>query len=352
MPDPILEARQEQANGPAGNSTQIVGGSVVLPPGLPGLATHRAAALREEAGSHWVRVDTVAAVCGVREATLDLWLAEARLARVTDAQDRLTTLHERSIALARAGEVAGYDRDRLALTVERHRVVVDRQKRDRAEAVAALRGWLVDAPQSVTLLPMAELPALEQAVSDAVAGDPMLQALRQEQEAARVSLSAARRGAVPDLTISGGARWDAMPDGSERTPGYEVGVAVSLPVFDRNQVAVRGAMADLAELDARVARREAEVRAAVELSWAQAESLGPAIEGTSTDTVWDGARRRYGRGESSVDELLTVAADVEETELARLAGVEMRRRARLGLACTVGTFPEDSIQTLIEETLR
>ena len=51
MPDPILEARQEQANGPAGNSTQIVGGSVVLPPGLPGLATHRAAALREEAGA-------------------------------------------------------------------------------------------------------------------------------------------------------------------------------------------------------------------------------------------------------------------------------------------------------------
>ena len=114
---------------------------------------------------------------------------------------------------------------------------------------------------------------------------------------------------------------------------------------------MRQAQAHVAELDAQVAQREAAVRAAVEQSWSQAHGLGPLRDGVSTDTVWQGARRRYARGEASVDELLTVADDVEQTELARLSGVAMRRRTRLALACTVGTFPEAPIQTLIEETL-
>ena len=97
---------------------------------------------------------------------------------------------------------------------------------------------------------------------------------------------------------------------------------------------------------------EAELRATVEAAWRQVNVLGPMPPAPGGETTWEGARARYAGGEASVDELLTVATDVEQAELAQIEGAGLRRRARLELSCASGAFPEPEFQSLLEETLR
>ncbi len=204
----------------------------------------------------------------------------------------------------------------------------------------------------VALLALPDAGARAAAVEAAAASDPVLRALAREREAAERGLVAARRAALPEVLLSGGARWDALPDGSARTPGYELGAGLSLPVFDRNQVAVGARRAELAALDARQVEREASVRAAAESAWQRAASLGPIAPPLATEGLWQGAVDRYTAGESSIDALLAATADIEAAELASQQGAALRRSANLDLSCTIGVFPEPAIQAILEEHAR
>jgi len=90
LDNPVFEARHEQANGPAGASTDSVGGTVVL--GLGGGAEARAARLRGQAAGDWTRSEVVDAICTVRRDTLDAWLAAERSRAARLAQERLQTV--------------------------------------------------------------------------------------------------------------------------------------------------------------------------------------------------------------------------------------------------------------------
>lgn len=352
LPNPTVEGRREQANGPAGASTDVFGGTLTLDLGAAGLAERRAAALRGEASEARHEAHAVDAICAVRASALDLWLAGQRVEVVARTHERLSEVADSLDAMATVGEVAGYDRDRAALAVAAHAVVLDAGAGELLGAQSGLSALVGRPVVEVTLAPLTPLEALQGSVADALVADPELAALRREREAAARAMSAARRAAMPDLVLSGGGRWDAMPDGSERTPGYEIGAGLELPLFDRNQAAVAEAKAELAMLDAQLAQREAEVTARVEAAWRQLERLGPIPERASGATIWDGALDRYTGGESSIDELLTVAGDVEAAGLASLEAATLRRRARLELSCAVGAFPEPELQALLEESLR
>jgi outer membrane protein TolC len=350
LDNPVLEARHEQANGLAGASTDFVGGTLGF--GLGGGAEARAARLRGQAADAWLRADVVAAICTVRRDALELWRTGQRAAAAARAQGRLRAVLDRLGALAEAGEAAGYDRDRMALAVATHQHTADSATVERVAAHAALSAQVSAPVTGVALSPLAPPPDRVAALDTARSSDPILEALRLEREAAERAWVAARRAALPELTLSGGARWDAMPDGSERTPGFEVGAGLSLPAFDRNRSQVATRNAAVAELDARIAAREAALVATVAAAWEQAALVGPPPVLPSTESVWRGALDRYAAGEATIDELLTVAADLEAAEAGAAAGEALRRSAGLDLSCTVGAFPEPAIQDLLEEHAR
>mgnify|MGYP002631765616 CR=1 FL=1 len=350
LENPVLEARRERANGPAGAATDVLGASVQL--GLGGHAEAEAARYRGHAAGAWLRAGEVQAICAIREGALSLWLATERAQVAATAQQRLDTVLGLVDRLAQAGEIARHERDFLGLTVAAHRHQVDAtqgQLLSSRSAVSAHAGVLVD---GVQLLPLAPVGAGDAVVAEGLLADPTLIALRHERVAAEHALVAARRAGLPDLTVSVGARWDAFPDGSSRTPGLDLGTGLSMPVFDRNQVDVGARRAALAALDARIAHHESALRGAISAAWQRASALGPIPEAVATATFWTGALDRFSAGESTIDDLLAAATDLEAVEMGVLDGADLRRSARLELSCATGAFPEPELRALFEEPNR
>ena len=138
LPDPSVGVRHEQANGPAGASTDIVAGSLTLEGmGLERVFATGAAGLRHRAGPHWEEARRLAFVCSLRGEVTDLHAALASASASREGQARLDGLYATLEGLADAGEAAGYDRDLAALArAEHHLFHVD------AEAAAtALQAW-------------------------------------------------------------------------------------------------------------------------------------------------------------------------------------------------------------------
>lgn len=363
LEDPVLEVRHEAARGPAGATTDAVGGSLVL--GLGGLAEAQAARLRARAAGAWQRAAVVEAVCETRRGALDLWLAVERARAAGAAQERLERLLASVQSQVAAGEAAAHDGARLALAVAAHRQERHAAVASAGEARAALSALAGQPVSQVALLPLSPPAAAsgvgpagqgsaaeEALVQEALAADPVLVALREERDAAARSLGAARLAALPEVALSAGARWDGLPDGTGRTPGYEVGAGLSLPLFDRNQVEIAARRAELARLEAALVERQASVEAMVQAAWWQVDALGTPPPAVDAEATWQGSLRRHAAGETDLEELLAVAADVEAALRATAEGDALRRGARLALSCAVGAFPEPEIQALLEEHTR
>ena len=349
LPNPELEARHEAARGPAGATTDAIGGAVSLDLGFSALAERAAAGLRGDAGERWQRAATVSAACELRGAALAHWSASEQSAVAGSAQARLDDLTDALGSLAEAGEVSAYTRDRAALTASAHRAAAAASLGEALRSQAQLSGLLGGAVDSVQLAPIGPLPALEDAVEGALSEHPALAALRLERDAAARSEAASRRAAAPDLRVSAGARWDAPVDG-EASPGYEIGGALELPLFDWSRADVRASVADSAAIEARIARAEAAALSAVEGAWRRADALGAAGEGPlDPEAIWRAARTRYVGGEASLDELLQVAQDVESALLAHIEAERLLRAAHLDLDCAVGRFHAPGLQSVLED---
>lgn len=350
LSNPELTGRHEQLSGGTGGSTDAVGGALRLDLGFSALASREAADLRSQARPGRTRLAVLEIVCAVRADALDQWLAQEQLGAMEAAAGRLESLERTLGRLAEAGEASRYDRDRLALARLSAGVERDGHRVEAARASAALAAWTGAPVEGLTLAPAATLDA--GAVERALAADPALTALRLEQEAAGSALGAARRSSLPDLVVEGGARWDSPGAGGAGSPGFEIGGALELPIFDGNRGGQAQARAELAEAEAAVLRREAELRARVGAARRTAEALGAGPSPLNAEAVWVGATARYAQGEASIDELLEAARDVADASAAMAVGEAMRRRAALDLSCAVGAFPEPEIQSLYEEFAR
>ena len=352
LPNPELEARHEAARGPAGATTDAVGGTVSLDLGFSALAERAAAGLRGDAGERWRRAATVAAACELRGVALAHWSAAEQAAVAGAAQARLDELTDSLGELAEAGEVSAYTRDRAALTASAHRAAAAASLGEALQSQAQLSGLLgaeAEAVKLVQLAPIGPLPVLEDAIEGALSEHPALAALRLERDAAARSEAASRRAAAPDLRVSAGARWDAPVDG-EASPGYEIGGALELPLFDWSRADVRASVADSAAMEARIARAEAAARSAVEGTWRRADGLGAAGEGLlDPEAIWRAAHTRYVGGEASLAELLQVAQDVEAALLANIEAERLLRAAHLDLDCAVGRFHAPGLQSTLED---
>lgn len=347
--NPVLDLRHEQANGPAGSSTDVVGAAWTLGLGLPVLAEQTAAHRREAAAwstAHARRLDTI---CAVREAALEAWRASAQATLATEAHGRLEGVAKTIVALSEVGELSQHEGARATLAVAAHRSGRDQAVADARDAVALVEAWTGQrlAPGGVSLLPPAPLPGQDEAVALAVETAPGLVALRAARAAVEAEQAAARRAALPDLTVAGGARWDAMPDGSARTPGFELGAALELPVFDRNQTVRDSLAARLAALDAALARERASIEARVRADWTTAATAPQLPPATPDNALWQSAVDRTLAGEESLEALLGLARDLESAATAQLDADARRRAAHLSLSCALGAFPQPELQALL-----
>ena len=175
---------------------------------------------------------------------------------------------------------------------------------------------LLVAPDSVggTLLlpadPLAAIVSVERALElDAALAAAVeradVRAAAAEAEAARASLSLAQRERVPDVTLSGGYKYQA--DGFQ---GAVIGVSLPLPLWNRNQGAIAEAEASIAAAEAReelVRRRaESEIRRAWDVLRSLQErtrTLGETLLPESAGLL-ETARVSYAEGEMSLVELL------------------------------------------------
>lgn len=353
LESPTLDARREEAKGDFGATTTAIGASVTVDLGLSPLVHTRAGRLRGNAGDHRRRAAALASVCGVRADAADLWAANLSASVSQSAQERLDALLETLVALAEAGEASGYDRDRTALAVTTHQTQVG----DRVGAAEALRARLSalaggEPVFDVALDGVPETPELDRSIAE-LPSHPALQSLALEADATKADRDAARLDQIPDLTLSGGSRWDAAPTGGPASQGFEVGGSVQIPWMNGSRGEARQQTADHAVAEARLARARAELEAAIRGAHRRVEALAvsPALA-SDPEGVWTAAMDRYAAGETSLDDLLQVADAVEASRLAAVERERLQRRARLDLSCAIGQFPEPAIQSALEEATR
>jgi len=353
LPNPELEYRHDEARGPAGARTDAIGAAFTFDLGFVGAVEAQAARLRGDAVGSQMRRDLVGAVCSLRREVTALWAAQRRVQVVETGHARLHELTSVFEAMAALGEVSGYDLDRAALADTSHQVEMASAAGDVAELQARVASRTGAPVAWVELADAVAPPALEELLQQATTDHPSLAALRLQQEAAQRDEVAARRRAAPSLRLSGAARFDSLPDGSERTPGFEVGAVVELPLFDHNRPQARSAAADAQQWVARLARKERQTVASIEAAWRRGVIVRDLAEAVvDTEALWAAARSRYAGGEASIDELLQIARDVEEAELSTLEAELLLRAAEIDLQCAVGRFDDPDIQAALEEALR
>ena len=345
--NPSLDLRHEQANGPAGASTDVLAGSWTVGLGLPGLAEQTAARQRGEAAEAGVRATRLSTICTVRRDVLQLWMAVELSSIRSDAHQRLQHVAESIDALAGAGDLSGHDSARATLALLAHQSMVDEATATELTAAAKVEAWTGQSVRTVQLGELQALPPTAELVHQATDASPELVALQKARQAIEAERAVARRSAAPGLTLSGGGRRDAMPDGRGSAAGFEVGASLELPVFERNQAERAGLDAQLAAVDADIARLQASIGAEVTAAARRASELSRPAPPLDTAAIWQGALDRTLSGEASLESLLAVARDLEDAERSRIDAETRHRMARLSVSCAVGAFPDPHLQSLL-----
>ncbi|RJF91391.1 TolC family protein [Sphingomonas cavernae] len=291
--------------------------------------------------------------------------ARAEQARVDLARDLATAYASAEAMAARvivardALDLAGQDARVARLLVENGREARVRSVQAEA-AVAAARGDLAsaEAESDAALARLGALLGTPNAFTSiagglldaplpALTGDgesPAVRVARAERDAARWRIDSERRRAIPDITVSLGARRLEADDATAMVAG----VSVPLPLFDRNRgsvdsasAAARAAEARLAEAAAvaeadrlaartRVRAAEARVLAAIEGETAAAEAHRLArigYEGGKMPLIeLLGARRALVEARSRTIEVrlarIEAAAELARSQGASLAGAK------------------------------
>lgn len=351
LPNPVVEWRQENVGSPLQPDRFL---TVIQPLDLAG----RRLALRAEAGlvderavAESVTVARAVEAAAARaywRASLARALGDLAAAARADAERLAVVERDR----AREGAVAGLVAMRAEVEAERARLAEATARAEWQRARAALASAVgIDAAAlpEIPAMPLASLtaapvPTVAAAHAAALERRSDLAALRAGVEAARRRRSAERRATVPDVSLQFGTMQSAG------FTGRTVGVAVPLPLLDRNAGGRARAAGAL-----RVA--EAELRAAENAARAEADG---AVAGLSALLAADGpgadslaaraaavariAEAAYADGGVTLLELLDARrAHADALAAALRWGAELRL-ARLELNRAIGAPLTDSLE--------
>lgn len=235
--------------------------------------------------------------------------------------------------LHKGGEVAGYDRRRIAL--ER----AGTQARLRTEQAAFDKAWhqLVGLIGSVpaTNAPGGRLLPDEAAPLETLLAKldqrPELRALGRRAAAYAMDQKAAQRGWIPDVTVGVGSK--SIDNGLARERGTVVALSLPLPLFDREQAAAGKAAAQAREAGAEARLQRARLEGELRGLWQQVRQLNAAArdytaqaEQGATDLARI-AEASYKGGETGILELLDAYRAVHE---AQARALELSWSARQG----------------------
>lgn len=189
------------------------------------------------------RLDVITAT---RQAFIDVLAAQARLALFEDLVGLAREVQRGVAARVDAGRVSPIEEARAQVAVSR--AELDRS-RARGELAAARRRlaarWGAEQAEFGNLLgDLRVLPAVPSlgALEAALESNPALARWRTEDERRRRALDLAEAEAVSDLTVSGGLRQFA----ESGDVGLVFGLAIPIPLFDRNQGTIAAARSELA----------------------------------------------------------------------------------------------------------
>jgi cobalt-zinc-cadmium efflux system outer membrane protein len=268
--------------------------------------------------------------------------AQKRLAILTDDLGRAREDLRAAKALVEAGkeaELRGIQAEAAATGAEAD---LETARAEASEALARLSG-LVGAPQAFTEIGPSLLNVATGLAKPSGAPAPIPPALmvaRAERDAAARRVSVERTRAVPDLTVSVGARTFAGRDDT----ALVAGVSAPLPLFDRNRGAVHAANAQLAASEARfrAARLDAEAAwrtAAAQASAGETRLRAAAQAEAAAREGYRLAHVGYEGGKTSLLELSSARHALVEAE-GRLLDAQLARvRAEAQLARLAGRIP-------------
>lgn len=312
LDNPVVEAVREDPAGPIGQTDVLVSWQI---PGAERGPEIRAREGEIGAARRRLAYDLLGYRLAMREAYAGWAVVDARRQRLTLQAERVESLAQREAVRAERGEASGLEARRLGLAAAtlRSRVALaaGASERARAEAAAWHPGLPADARPVLPELP--DAPSLDGA-------DARVRAARAEVTAAELGELASRPiVASPEVTVG----WQEQDIGLGSVDGPIVGVAWSVPLFDRRQAARQSAGATLAAAGARLELAERESAAARNAASINFARLAGAFararqELGATERMLDGAEAAFRQGEAGLTDLLETHRSVTEAELAVL----------------------------------
>jgi outer membrane protein, heavy metal efflux system len=233
-------------------------------------------------------------------------------------------------ARQKAGDVAGYDKDRIELELASHDDLLAEAESELAAARVAL-GRLAGEKAGVEPSDPLELPVIEPGddLARIVAARLDHRAAVARAEQAEREAAAAGRAWIPDLSFTAGLKTSDV--GDTTAIGYLAGLTVELPFFQRGQgdraraVARRQeALAAVAAIDAETRGLAVEARELLERRVEQARRFA-AEQLPRAATLVGSAETAYREGERPIFELLDAYRAARDV---RLRELDLRREAR------------------------
>lgn len=332
-PNPVLDMQRESMSGPSRSTERTtllsqqfdVAGKRSL---RRGAASERLAAAGADAQQR--RIDLTA------ETRRRFYEALYRKELVAAAQawdQHMEAIGSTVQKLHKGGEVAGYDRRRIAL--ER----ASAQARLRTEQAAYDRAWQQLAAllgrQASAATPAGQLLPADPAPLDSLLATldqrPALRAQQARAAAFTLEHQAARRGWIPDITVGVGSK--TVDNGLARERGNVVALSVPLPLFDREQAAAGKAAAQAREAQSQARLDRARLEGDVRGLWQQVRQLAAAAREYGAESVSESAElvriaeASYRGGESGILELLDAYRAAHE---AQARALELNWTARQG----------------------
>jgi len=266
-------------------------------------------------------------------------------ARVVVAEQTLELAREVSASVeqkVRAGAISPVEMTRARVAVAQAEVQLEtaRREQDLTRRLLALR-WGSAAPRFTSLGgeldTLAALPAWS-SLAERLAKNPDVVRWAAESQARRARLELEQSLGVPDLTLDGGVK--RLEESGSTT--FVAGIGLPIPLFDRNQGAVKeaGAALEQADRSQRAARLEAErdlLDAVVRLEIAQAAVRGlrltviPGAESTSMEI-----HRGYELGKFTYHDVLEARRALAQARSDEIDALVTLRQARAEVESLVG----------------
>jgi outer membrane protein, heavy metal efflux system len=336
FPNPVAVARMESApfeGRTTGEAEYVAGLSQRFPVGGRLSAAAHAGRLEENR----LRQELAARRLVVHRRVHGAFATALYLDEVVTVNQGAVQITENGLSAARVrmdlGDALPEDTARAEIELERARLELERAQSLRKQAQAELGAAIGDPriavePLQGSLESTLELPALE-ALSMRLGDHPALLSADADVAVERARLELAEVQRIPDINLD--LFYRRLE--TSRTDAFDVGIAIPLPLFDRNQGSIREAKASVAAAEARsrstrneLEREMRQAHTRLESALADARILREVIL-PRAEIVLQAFERRYAAGDASLTEVLPARREHTAMELSRLESLRQVMQA-------------------------